>query len=129
MSFGEKLKKFMKDLFEPVPEADEKSEWEKQLEEERKAAKEKAAEEKRLKQRTKMLNAGMTEEEIDAYDPASANTMPKSGKIRAIIVSDTHGFVENLYKALKTEKPIDLLIHCGDICEDEDIIRIMAGCP
>ena len=129
MSFVEKLKKFMKELFEPAPAKDEMSELEKQLEEERKAAREKAAEEKRLKQRIKMLTAGMTDEEIDAYDPACANAMPSGGKVKVMIVSDTHGHVENLYKALKAEKPIDLLIHCGDICDDEDIIQIMAGCP
>jgi len=49
--------------------------------------------------------------------------------MKIMIVSDTHGHLENLTRALKKEKPIDMLIHCGDICGDEKAIRNMAECP
>ena len=52
-----------------------------------------------------------------------------TGKLKVVIVSDTHGHLENFNKMLKCEKPFDMLIHCGDVCGDEKIIMDMAGCP
>ena len=33
---------------------------------------------------------------------------------KILLVSDTHGYDENLYQVLEKEKPINMLIHCGD---------------
>ena len=52
-----------------------------------------------------------------------------SGKLKIVIVSDTHGHLENFSKMIAREKPFDMLIHCGDICGDEKIITDLAGCP
>ena len=49
--------------------------------------------------------------------------------MKILIVSDTHGHDTNLIKVLKKVKPIDYLIHCGDIEGSEDKIRELAGCP
>lgn len=49
------------------------------------------------------------------------------GKI--LIVSDTHGKHTNLEKVLKSVKPIDMLIHCGDVEGGEETIKRLAGCP
>ncbi len=49
--------------------------------------------------------------------------------MKILIVSDTHGHDENLERVLLIEKPIDLLIHLGDIEGSEDYIRVMADCP
>ena len=86
------------------------------------------AEASRLKEKEKMYELGMTDAEIEAYDPAAAAVMPKSGVLKVMVVSDTHGHLENLKKALDAEKPLDMLLHCGDIENDENIIRIMANC-
>lgn len=49
--------------------------------------------------------------------------------MKIMIVSDTHRHNENLETALLKEKPIDLLIHLGDIEDSEDYIRSIAECP
>lgn len=126
MGFGEKFNKIWKDLFGPVPE--KRDEFSEEAEEERRIEKEKRADAERMKEREKMLELGMTEEEIDAYDPEKCAVMPSSGKLKVMIVSDTHGRLQNLKKALDVEKPIDVLLHCGDVTGDENIIRRMAGC-
>ena len=36
--------------------------------------------------------------------------------MKILVVSDTHGSFYELKKAITAEKPIDVLIHCGDIC-------------
>ena len=38
--------------------------------------------------------------------------------MKALIVSDTHGSYDRLKQVIDDEKPFDVLIHCGDICED-----------
>lgn len=38
--------------------------------------------------------------------------------MKAVIVSDTHGSFEKMKQVIDDEKPFDVLIHCGDICED-----------
>ncbi len=49
--------------------------------------------------------------------------------MRILIVSDTHGKLENLKKAIRNSSPFDMLIHCGDVEGQEDRIRQLAGCP
>lgn len=49
--------------------------------------------------------------------------------MRILIVSDTHGYSENLQRVLEREKPFHALIHCGDVERQEEEIRQMAGCP
>ena len=49
--------------------------------------------------------------------------------MKILIVSDTHGKTEYLEAVLEWEKPLDLLIHLGDIEGDEDYIPVIAECP
>ncbi|MGI6068938.1 MAG: metallophosphoesterase family protein [Blautia sp.] len=49
--------------------------------------------------------------------------------MKILVVSDTHGKDENLERVLEKEKPIDALIHCGDIEGQEDYIQAVAECP
>lgn len=49
--------------------------------------------------------------------------------MKILIVSDTHGKTEYLEAVLEQEKPLDLLIHLGDIEGDEDYIPVIAECP
>jgi putative phosphoesterase len=49
--------------------------------------------------------------------------------MRTLIVSDTHGRHEGLELALKREKPIDLLVHLGDIGNYADYYEALADCP
>ena len=49
--------------------------------------------------------------------------------MKILIVSDTHGRCERLEEALEREKPINALIHCGDVEGDEDYISVIAECP
>ena len=49
--------------------------------------------------------------------------------MKILIVSDTHGKTEYLESVLEKEKPLDRLIHLGDIEGDEDYIPVIAECP
>ena len=49
--------------------------------------------------------------------------------MKILIVSDTHRNTDNLEVVLEQEKPLDLLIHLGDIEGDEDYIEVLAECP
>lgn len=49
--------------------------------------------------------------------------------MKILIVSDTHRHNTNVLDVLEKVKPIDLLVHCGDIEGSEDIITQAAGCP
>ena len=49
--------------------------------------------------------------------------------MKILIVSDTHGRLENFETVLDRVKPVDMLIHCGDVERDEEYIRMIAGCP
>jgi len=49
--------------------------------------------------------------------------------MKILIVSDTHGRDAVLKRLLEQVKPIDMLIHCGDVEGSEDYIRSMADCP
>ena len=44
-------------------------------------------------------------------------------KMKILVVSDTHGNLTNFREVLRQEQPIDMLIHLGDICHDEEEIR------
>lgn len=48
--------------------------------------------------------------------------------MKILIVSDTHRENSNFMKALDKEKPIDLLIHCGDIEGSEYLYSQAARC-
>lgn len=49
--------------------------------------------------------------------------------MKILIVSDTHKSHKNLDKALEIVKPIDMLIHLGDVEGEDDYIRALADCP
>ncbi len=48
--------------------------------------------------------------------------------MKIVIISDTHGRHQNLALALRHEKPMDLLIHLGDVEGGEEFIQAAAGC-
>lgn len=48
--------------------------------------------------------------------------------MKIMIISDTHREKRNLYKALEREKPIDLLVHCGDLQMEERELGAIADC-
>lgn len=47
--------------------------------------------------------------------------------LKAIVVSDTHGHLDNLKRVLQLHEP-DMLIHAGDVGADADKIYAMANC-
>jgi len=49
--------------------------------------------------------------------------------MKILIVSDTHGRDKALKNLLERVKPIDMLVHCGDVEGSEDYIRSLAQCP
>ena len=49
--------------------------------------------------------------------------------MKILIVSDSHGRCYHLDRAVRRVKPIDMLIHLGDLEGDEDYIRGIADCP
>lgn len=49
--------------------------------------------------------------------------------MKVVIVSDTHGSHRNLRKVLEKEKPMDMLIHLGDVEGGEDYITALVDCP
>ncbi len=78
------------------------------------------------KRRQKMEQSG---ENVPPSKVRDARTRRK----RVLIISDTHGYSNDVEKLLRKVKPIDLLIHCGDVSGDEDYIRACAAeiaeCP
>ena len=50
-------------------------------------------------------------------------------KMRILIVSDTHGRHDKFEKALEKAGKIDLMIHLGDIQDEEDYMENASGCP
>ncbi len=48
-------------------------------------------------------------------------------EMKILIVSDTHGNLKNFNEILKQESPVDMIMHLGDICRDEEEIRELAG--
>ena len=49
--------------------------------------------------------------------------------MKIIVISDTHGHIEELDNVLEIEGMPDLLLHCGDICGDEERLRSRLVCP
>ncbi len=49
--------------------------------------------------------------------------------MNVLIVSDTHGRLENLERVIEREEPIDMMVHLGDAEGEEEEIAQMAGCP
>lgn len=49
--------------------------------------------------------------------------------MKILVVSDTHGHEKNLMTVLNRVRPVDALIHCGDVEGGEDYIRAAAECP
>ncbi len=49
--------------------------------------------------------------------------------MKVLIVSDTHGINDELFRVLKIEGEPDFLIHAGDIDGSEEIIRNSVKCP
>lgn len=49
--------------------------------------------------------------------------------MKILIVSDTHGRMDNLRKTIERVSPIDLLIHLGDFEGGEDDIEEISLCP
>lgn len=49
--------------------------------------------------------------------------------MKVLVVSDTHGRSAELREVLQKVKPIDALIHCGDVEGEENYIRTLAECP
>ena len=49
--------------------------------------------------------------------------------MKILVVSDSHGRDGNLEAVLERVKPIDMLIHCGDVEGSEDYLEVIAECP
>ena len=49
--------------------------------------------------------------------------------MKVLIVSDTHGYDDNLYEVIEKEKPIDMLVHCGDIEHSVKNYLSILDCP
>lgn len=49
--------------------------------------------------------------------------------MKIMIVSDSHRDMENITKAIEREKPLDMIIHCGDAEGTEGDISLIAECP
>ena len=47
---------------------------------------------------------------------------------KVLVISDTHGHTDNLDKILPLVKPLDQLIHLGDVGRDTDYIEVVAEC-
>ena len=47
---------------------------------------------------------------------------------KVLVISDTHGHTGNLDKILPLVKPLDQLIHLGDVGRDTDYIEVVAEC-
>ena len=49
--------------------------------------------------------------------------------MRILVMSDSHGNWRNIEGVIKQVGEIDMLIHCGDVENDEDFIRELVDCP
>lgn len=49
--------------------------------------------------------------------------------MKILIVSDTHRRNENFLKVIEKERPVDLVVHCGDVEGAENLIADVSGCP
>lgn len=48
---------------------------------------------------------------------------------KILVVSDTHGYTGNLEKVMRNNRNVDLMIHLGDVCNDENDILARAHYP
>lgn len=49
---------------------------------------------------------------------------------KILVVSDTHGIDRNFYEVVESEKPLDLIIHCGDIeGQEQEMIERTGSIP
>lgn len=48
--------------------------------------------------------------------------------MKVLVISDTHGRINNLERVLERVKPLDLLLHLGDIGDDKREIQRLADC-
>ena len=49
--------------------------------------------------------------------------------MKIVIVSDTHGSRKNIEKVCECNPDADMLIHLGDVEDDEDYIEAIFECP
>lgn len=49
--------------------------------------------------------------------------------MKVLIVSDTHGNLRNFERVLECEKEVDMLLHLGDVENDEDYLEAVMDCP
>ena len=49
--------------------------------------------------------------------------------MKVLVMSDSHGNWRNIEGVLELVGDIDMLIHCGDVENDEDYIRAAVDCP
>ena len=49
--------------------------------------------------------------------------------MKILIVSDTHGYDGNMWKAIHREEPVDMFIHCGDIEHSATELKQYFDCP
>jgi len=49
--------------------------------------------------------------------------------MKILVLSDSHGYNANMWRAMEAESPYDVLVHCGDFGEYLDEIRYKADCP
>lgn len=49
--------------------------------------------------------------------------------MKILIVSDTHGYDGNMWRAIHKEEPVDMFIHCGDIEHRPDELKDYFDCP
>lgn len=48
---------------------------------------------------------------------------------KILIVSDTHGYDDNMWRAIDKEAPFDMFIHCGDLEDRLSSITYKLDCP
>lgn len=49
--------------------------------------------------------------------------------IKAVIISDSHGQLDNVEKIIKREGRLDIVIHLGDIAGQDNQLRALCDCP
>ena len=49
--------------------------------------------------------------------------------MKILIVSDTHGYDSNMWRAIHAEEPVDMFIHCGDIEHKPTELMDYFDCP
>ncbi len=49
--------------------------------------------------------------------------------MKILIVSDTHGYEGNMWRVIRSEEPVDMFIHCGDIEHMPTELKEYFSCP